>query len=203
MAQIKCPDCGKEVDSSLHSCPNCGRPFKSSTGTNSFSQSSLLQDEIIISSAKWHPICYTIPVFLGIISLVFLILWLLSLSDFYSDPLIVWLVYFGNFVLFSFASVYLFFAIGHNEFVVTNKRIIIKSGIIMRMSYELKLEMLESVQVYQSIFGRLLNYGLVLVHGIGASRAAVWGIKAPLEFRQHFFQELSKRNNQLFTNNCK
>ena len=54
--------------------------------------------------------------------------------------------------------------------------------------------MLESIQIYQGIFGRMLNYGTILVHGVGASRQSVMWIESPLEFRQHIFKELN--NNQ-------
>lgn len=88
-----------------------------------------------------------------------------------------------------------FISIEHNEFVITNRRIIIKSGIIMRQSYELKLEMLESIQVYQGILGRVFEYGTIMVHGVGASRGIAMRLESPLEFRQHFFEELGKQTN--------
>jgi uncharacterized membrane protein YdbT with pleckstrin-like domain len=100
-------------------------------------------------------------------------------------------VYFPLFIILALFGVYGFIAINHNEFVITNKRIIIKSGIIRRASYELRLDVLESIQIYQGIFGRMLNYGTILVHGVGASRQSVMWIESPLEFRQHIFKELN------------
>jgi uncharacterized membrane protein YdbT with pleckstrin-like domain len=97
--------------------------------------------------------------------------------------------------MFAFLAIYGTISLSHNEFVVTNRRIIIKSGIIRRASYELRLEKLESIQVYQGILGRFLGYGTIVVHGVGASRQSVMRLTSPMEFRQHIFTELSNQNN--------
>ena len=73
-------------------------------------------------------------------------------------------------------------------------RIFIKSGIFIRTSYELRLEMLESIQVYQGIFGRIFGYGIILVRGIGGSWQIVMRLESPFELRQHIFMELRKEN---------
>lgn len=187
MALIICPDCGKEVETSLKNCPNCGRPLQIQQKYNSFSTGSLLPNERILCSANWHAIVYLIMLFCCLVSLVFFVLWIMGVGE----KGIVWGVYFPLFIILALFGVYGFIAINHNEFVITNKRIIIKSGIIRRASYELRLEMLESIQIYQGIFGRMLNYGTILVHGVGASRQSVMWIESPLEFRQHIFKELN------------
>ena len=187
MALIICPDCGKEVETSLKNCPNCGRPLQIQQKYNSFSTGSLLPNERILCSANWHAIVYLIMLFCCLVSLVFFVLWIMGVGE----KGIVWGVYFPLFIILALFGVYGFIAINHNEFVITNKRIIIKSGIIRRASYELRLEMLESIQMYQGIFGRMLNYGTILVHGVGASRQSVMWIESPLEFRQHIFKELN------------
>jgi uncharacterized membrane protein YdbT with pleckstrin-like domain len=51
------------------------------------------------------------------------------------------------------------------EIAVTNRRIIVKRGLIWRQSMEMNLNKVESVYVAQSILGRLLNYGNVDVLG--------------------------------------
>src|ERR1700741_4450815 len=42
---------------------------------------------------------------------------------------------------------------------VTNKRVVHKTGFIKRRTFEIALDKIESVDVSQSILGRLLNYG--------------------------------------------
>ena len=74
------------------------------------------------------------------------------------------------------------------ELAVTNKKIIAKFGFIKRDTIELLLSKAESVQVNQSILGRLFNYGSVVVSGAGNPQAPVPGIDSPIEFRKKFMQ---------------
>ena len=58
------------------------------------------------------------------------------------------------------------------EIAVTNHRIIYKAGLIRRDTVEILMDKVESVDVDQSILGRLLCYRTVTVRGTGAGRAA-------------------------------
>lgn len=69
------------------------------------------------------------------------------------------------------------------ELALTNKRVIAKSGFIRRNTIELRLEKVEGFMVNQSIFGRILNYGSVLVSGTGGIRTPIPFIYQPTEFR--------------------
>jgi uncharacterized membrane protein YdbT with pleckstrin-like domain len=77
-----------------------------------------------------------------------------------------------------------------SEFAITNKRIIVKQGFISRRTMELNLNKVESVNVDQSILGRLLGYGSITVLGTGGTHEQFSNLSAPLEFRKRF-QELS------------
>jgi uncharacterized membrane protein YdbT with pleckstrin-like domain len=77
-----------------------------------------------------------------------------------------------------------------DEFVVTNKRVIIKTGIISRKTLEMNLNKIESVNVDQSIMGRLLGYGDVTIIGTGGTRESFPNIGNAVEFRKRF-QEVS------------
>lgn len=74
------------------------------------------------------------------------------------------------------------------ELAVTNKRIIVKLGVIRRATTELYLTRIEGVEVEQSILGRILGYGTVYVRGIGTEIAPVANISNPLGFRKAFFE---------------
>jgi uncharacterized membrane protein YdbT with pleckstrin-like domain len=74
------------------------------------------------------------------------------------------------------------------ELAVTNKKIISKFGFIGRQTIELLLPKVESIQVQQSIFGRMLNYGSISVAGGGNPQAPVPGIYDPLQFRRRFME---------------
>jgi len=77
-----------------------------------------------------------------------------------------------------------------SEFAITNKRIVIKVGLISRRTLEMNLSKIESVNVDQSILGRLLGYGSIVVIGTGGTREIFDQIAEPLVFRRKF-QELS------------
>ncbi len=83
------------------------------------------------------------------------------------------------------------------ELAITNKKIIAKFGFIRRNTIELLLPKIESVQVNQSILGRMLNYGDVIASGAGNPQAPVPHIDNPIEFRKAFMeiQERAEANN--------
>jgi len=68
---------------------------------------------------------------------------------------------------------------------VTNMRVVHKTGFIKRRTFEMSLDKVESVDVNQSILGRILNYGNVTVRGVGEGAETIDMIASPLEFRSH------------------
>ena len=79
------------------------------------------------------------------------------------------------------------------ELALTNRRIIAKSGLIRRNTIELKVNRVESLGVDQGILGRILNFGSIVVKGVGGSHAPIPYISRPMEFRQqvnNFLDEL-------------
>jgi uncharacterized membrane protein YdbT with pleckstrin-like domain len=70
------------------------------------------------------------------------------------------------------------------ELAVTNRRVIAKFGLVSRSTIELNLLKVESVRVEQSIAGRLLGYGSVIVVGTGSSIDPIRFIADPIRFRQ-------------------
>jgi uncharacterized membrane protein YdbT with pleckstrin-like domain len=68
---------------------------------------------------------------------------------------------------------------------VTNLRVVHKTGFIKRRTFEMSLDKVESVDVNQSILGRLLNYGDVTVRGVGEGAETIRTIASPLDFRNH------------------
>ena len=74
------------------------------------------------------------------------------------------------------------------ELGVTDKKIIAKFGFIKRDTIELLLPKVESIQVTQSILGRVLNYGSIVVSGAGNPQAPVPGIDGAMQFRKSFME---------------
>jgi uncharacterized membrane protein YdbT with pleckstrin-like domain len=76
-----------------------------------------------------------------------------------------------------------------SEFAITNKRVIMKVGLIWRTALEMNLSKIESVNVDQTILGRILGYGTITIIGTGGTRESFARISKPMEFRR-IFQEL-------------
>lgn len=72
------------------------------------------------------------------------------------------------------------------EFAVTDRRVIAKSGLISRRTVEMFLDKVESLNVEQSVPGRLFDYGTVTIRGTGATSEPFADIQAPLALRKQF-----------------
>jgi uncharacterized membrane protein YdbT with pleckstrin-like domain len=68
---------------------------------------------------------------------------------------------------------------------VTNMRVVHKTGFIKRRTFEISLDKVESVDVNQSIPGRLFDYGDVTILGVGEGRETIRTIASPLKFRTY------------------
>ena len=76
-----------------------------------------------------------------------------------------------------------------SEYVITNRRIIIKRGFIARNTFEMNLSKIESVNVDKSVMGRILNYGSMTIIGTGGTQETFHNISRPLEFRKAFQEQ--------------
>jgi len=74
------------------------------------------------------------------------------------------------------------------EFAVTDRRIIAKTGFVSRRTVEMFLDKVESLNVEQTVPGRMFGYGTVTVRGTGATSEPFHNISAPLELRKHFME---------------
>ncbi len=92
----------------------------------------------------------------------------------------------GLFTLF----IYPYIKLRTNEFVITNKRIVIKKGWFSRSTFEINLNKIETVNVDQSIWGRIFGFGTITIVGTGGTHEIFDSIRKPLEFRRKF-QEIS------------
>ena len=79
----------------------------------------------------------------------------------------------------------------HSEFAVTSKRVILKTGVIQRQTFEMFLNKIESVGVDQSIGARMANFGTINVRGTGGSAEKFDRIENPLEFRRQVQMQIS------------
>jgi uncharacterized membrane protein YdbT with pleckstrin-like domain len=78
------------------------------------------------------------------------------------------------------------------KFAITNKRVILKSGLFHRRTLELFLNKIESVSVDQGLMGRILGYGGIDVRGTGGTMEPFDKITRPLEFRKQIQEYISR-----------
>jgi len=74
------------------------------------------------------------------------------------------------------------------ELAITNKRVIAKFGFISRKTVELNINKVESIQVDQSILGRIFDFGTLVISGAGNPQAPIPGISEPMAFRRAFME---------------
>ena len=110
------------------------------------------------------------------------------------DEYVVWETHLHWIIFFSLKSIFTltiwaWFKRLLSEFVITNRRIVIKEGFIARRTFEMNLSKIETVNVDQTIMGRILNYGTITVIGTGGTTEMFHNIARPMTFK-HRFQEL-------------
>ena len=72
-----------------------------------------------------------------------------------------------------------------SELAVTDHRVIYKTGLLSRHTIEMNRDKVESVDVDQTVPGRILGYGTIVVRGTGGSLEPIRNISHPLIFRSH------------------
>jgi uncharacterized membrane protein YdbT with pleckstrin-like domain len=111
--------------------------------------------------------------------------------------------YFGKFLgkveagtfLIAAALVYALYVIikrNSTEIAVTNRRVIIKTGMASRRSLELMLPKVESIGIDETVMGRMLGYGTVVIHGTGGTPEPFRKIAHPSEFRQRVQEQIDR-----------
>ncbi|MEO8006462.1 MAG: PH domain-containing protein [Betaproteobacteria bacterium] len=128
----------------------------------------LISDEHVMYRARISLWSLWLPILLGVITLplfgVGLLFWLWA-----------WITY------------------ATTELAITNKRVIAKSGLIQRRTIEMFLEKIESIQVDQSVLGRLFDFGSVIISGTGVHSAPFRNISDPLALRKNFMMAADSR----------
>jgi membrane protein YdbS with pleckstrin-like domain len=76
------------------------------------------------------------------------------------------------------------------EMAVTNRRVIIKTGVASRRSLEIMLPKVESIGIDETAGGRMLGYGTVTIHGTGGTPEPFRLIAHPSEFRKQVQQQI-------------
>jgi uncharacterized membrane protein YdbT with pleckstrin-like domain len=100
-------------------------------------------------------------------------------------PLVAWIVLgVVTFGITWFVAIYEFLRLRFLEQGVTNKRVILKKGIIGRKTEEMKLSSIETVEIDQGIWGRIFGFGTVRITGRGISDLVFKRIDDPLSVKR-------------------
>ena len=83
------------------------------------------------------------------------------------------------------------------EMAVTDKRVIIKVGVVSRKTFELLLSKVESIGVNESLWGRMMGYGTVVVRGTGGTPEPFDKVAHPFEFRKQVEQQIERSQERL------
>jgi uncharacterized membrane protein YdbT with pleckstrin-like domain len=78
------------------------------------------------------------------------------------------------------------------EMAVTNRRVVIKTGLASRKTIEMLLGKVESIEVNETAVGRMLGYGTILVIGTGGTPEPFHNVAHPLEFRSQVQHQIEQ-----------
>jgi uncharacterized membrane protein YdbT with pleckstrin-like domain len=79
------------------------------------------------------------------------------------------------------------------EMAVTNRRVLIKTGMANRRTLDLMLSKVESIGVEETFFGRMFGCGSVIVHGTGGTPESFVNIARPQQFRRSVQEQIGLR----------
>lgn len=138
-----------------------------------YAESTLLDNEKIIYSARPSVVIFSQPVILFVCGVFFA-----TLGGAYSILGIIFLIVAALQTLVTSVGYFC------SEYVITNKRILMKVGFIGRKSLEIFLHRIEGIYVSQSVLGRIFNFGAVVISGIGGSKDPFYYVPYPEKFRK-------------------
>lgn len=151
----------------------------------SYVNSILMKDEKVVYGTKPHWVVFSNAI-LWLVASLFLYLF----GPHFNLTMIMFnypLYQLGSFILFILA---IYMGVGAGvyyktaEFAITNRRIIMKRGLIERNSLEILLQKVESVQIEQTILGRILSFGTIVIKGVGGTQDPFDSIPDPGKFRE-------------------
>jgi uncharacterized membrane protein YdbT with pleckstrin-like domain len=139
--------------------------------------------EKVLYSTNAHWIFYVPAIAAWIVALIFFVLWYNSVRP---GLELMWLIVAAAAALVALiATAKAWFHVWTTETDVTNLRVVHKTGFITRRTFEMSIDKVASVNVYQSITGRVLNYGDVTIESMGEAEETIKTIASPLSFRNH------------------
>src|SRR2546423_7272461 len=149
----------------------------------SYVQRVLQPGETVVHQSRLHPLIFLPALIWLLIALALLVASTQTTDDRINIALIATAVLFGVLALASWARAAIRRAT--TELAITDRRVIYKSGLLSRHTLEMNRSKVESVDVDQSILGRIFSFGTIVVRGTGGSLEPIRLIRDPFAFRSH------------------
>jgi len=165
----------------------------------------LMEGEEFLGNPQLHwiyvikPLLYSLPFFI-----ILLCLWfggdsLASVSDqmgydlWMPVKILVRQVFLAGFLVILVVFVCRILQYLNTEYAVTNKRLIIKRGVISLSIAEIPTDRIESIYITQSLLGRICHYGTMKFSGIGGMMPVFYMVARPYGVRRKIV-EIIERN---------
>jgi hypothetical protein len=142
----------------------------------SYVDKNLLPGETVLCKGQLHWVIYFKSVAVIVFGLLLLYPWSPHLPN-------TWIFGCGAIAVGLLSAVPALLFAWSTELVVTSLRIVAKRGLIRRRTFEMLHRKVESIEVQQSLAGRLLGYGTLVLHGTGGGVETIPTISRPLRFR--------------------
>lgn len=142
----------------------------------------LRKDEIIVFETKFHWFKFIIPLLITLICISSI---KFSLETLNTSKIDIYLI-----IIPTVYTSYRFIEWLTSEFAVTNRRVIIKYGFIFRQTFEIFNVKIEGCDIYQGLFGRLFNFGIITINGTGSTRQRIKYVHYPIKFRDSIYEEV-------------
>lgn len=144
----------------------------------SYVKDSLLDYEHVELEIRSHGSCYFFVAVLSILASI-------SVSLCWTESLlpgaVVGFRWHATALFFLVWSTYSFWNLYLMEMLITNLRIVFKTGLISQNIREISLYHIDSIEVKQSIWGKMFNYGTVLFIGYGVVKNVMFGADVHLK----------------------
>lgn len=134
----------------------------------SYTEKNLVEGERLIYIARLHWVIFLLPIAVLLAGAIFVKFLHIHLYSQYTKYIAYAVGTAGLFIALSTFLEYM-----GSEFGVTNKRIIVKVGIVSRIAREIFINRVESIQLKQSVIGRILGFGSVIPAGTGGDKASL------------------------------
>jgi membrane protein YdbS with pleckstrin-like domain len=78
------------------------------------------------------------------------------------------------------------------EIAVTDRRILVTSGVLLRRKAQWSLPQIDSIEIREGDIGRMLEYGSIVVHADGKTAGPFRYVSQPFEFKRRVEEEIRK-----------